>query len=273
MYNLPLPTCSPLDDYDYVMASRSAKNAAVLATLRPHVDTAYTAYQSNLAKVRPITLQPSEAKVLRGNFDRIATGKPCDSIRSELLASTRDGQCPYCRLEDAWVLDHILEKKPYPEYSVLRYNLAPVCSRCNTAKENNASRFTGRPKFHLYFMGYPAKDFLELKIDVSGRLASFEFALAKPSGMPAVDFDALEAHFGMVDLRKRYARRARVEMRDRKLEMQRLHKKFGVKSVQKFLQRQAASVAHNWSPTDWAVVLFETASADAGFCDSGIYLL
>lgn len=276
MYNIPVPACSPRRDYDYVAASRRAKTTAVLNALRPCVSAAYGAYQAargNTSAITPLRLTPAETKILKGNFDRLDKDKPCSSIRSDLLATTESGQCPYCRLEEATTLDHILEKVKYPEFSVLRFNLAPCCPRCNTTKQNNAKKVAGAPNFHLYYAGYPLDPFLTVRIVIAPPMVTFEFSLTRPSSLPPAAYAALQGHFDSLELAGRYRRRARTEMQDLKYEMQRLHGVGGRDTVKTFLARLAVSAARNWSAQDWRHVLLASAAADIDFCDHGIFLL
>lgn len=276
MYALPVPPCNAMADYDWVSSTRNPANEVRLVLLRSQVAGAYRQYQTERGfslNLSPLPLGADDSNVLYGNFDRMDKGKPCDKIRFELLATTQSGQCPYCRLEDATTLDHILERTRFPEFSVLRTNLAPVCPKCNTIKQNNAHLMAGRGTHHLYYAGFPTSEFLVLNIKSVSPLVEFKFSLTRPAGMSAIDFDALQAHFDVLDLAARYGRRARVEMQDRRFEMQRLHKLNGPGEVADFLQRLADSAAANWSDQDWLAVLLSTAANDSDFCDRGIFLL
>jgi hypothetical protein len=275
MYNAPAPAYNAGTDYDFVAASRRPVTQARLSALRAPVMTAYSDY---LAHAHRIDLLPkmagvcsSDRTLLRSNFTRMDTGKPCSSIRTEILSRTKDSKCPYCRLTDASTLDHILEKGPYPEHSVLRANLAPVCERCNTLKETNKKLVAGRHTFHLYFDGYPFKDFLTATPHYSDKRAWFEFKLTNPGGIGAQHWDALEAHFIRLGLAKRYRSRARTEMGDRRHLLQKLHKKKGPDAVAKNLRSYAKSVALNWSNQDWLCVMLLAGAEDKDFCDKGIF--
>jgi hypothetical protein len=173
-------------------------------------------------------------------------------------------------LEEATTLDHILEKEDYPEFSILRVNLAPVCARCNTLKQTNKGAVTGRERIHLYFSGYPAENFLVSQPLIRESSVSFKFSLQAPPGIDPLWREALEAHFVSLDLAARYERRAQVEMQDRREEMLRVHSVSGGAGVERFLKSNAQSISANWSRQDWLSVLLLGAAGDAEFCEEGV---
>jgi hypothetical protein len=220
-----------------------------------------------------LSLNKAEIRALQTNFDKFDKGKPCADIRSDILASTVLGQCPYCRLNDATTLDHILSKSTYPEYAVLRPNLAPCCSDCNTSKQATSWALAHRPLFHLYFHGFPAVSYLHVSVDVSPKGVRFRFDVRKPAAMSAPDFAVVETHFESVGLAARYERRASVEMREIAEYLQRMHQLRGVPAVQAYLRRLAGSKTRAWSQADWKSALLTAAADSPEFCNAGIFLL
>ncbi|WP_460810032.1 HNH endonuclease [Microlunatus endophyticus] len=211
--------------------------------------------------------------ILRENYRKLDKNASCDRIRNEILESTKWGRCPYCRLEEATTLDHILEKEDYPEFSILRLNLAPVCSRCNTLKQTNKGLVAGHERLHLYFSGYPMEEFLVSRPVLRASSVAFKFFLRAPSGIDPWWWDAIEAHFVSLDLAGRYERRAQVEMQDRRDEMLRVHAASGGSGVQRFLQSNAQSISANWSREDWLSALLIGAAGDTIFCNMGVHRL
>lgn len=276
MYNAESPQSGDMADYDVIADSRSTRNKARLVELRDSVAMHYGNYYGHGTDVDLITKAEyvdDDRCLLRENFSRLDKGKKCDFIRDEILSRTKGGRCPYCRLEEATTLDHIIGKETHPEYAALRVNLAPVCSRCNTLKETNSRRVAGRRKLHLYFHGYPTHEFLTAGVVLSSSSVAFEFGLTPPRDVNPDWWDALEAHFISLDLASRYAKRAHTEMQDRKHLLVMLHDALGPGGVAKYLRIDATSIAHNWSDQDWLPVLLNNSAASEEFCDRGIRLL
>ncbi|MDO5697502.1 MAG: hypothetical protein Q4G51_05955 [Dermatophilus congolensis] len=276
MYNITAPNCDPLADYDRVASAKSRKNQTLLAHLRPRVAQAYSTYVANgqaINSITPVTLAAAERTLLYSLFERLDANSPCKDIRSTLLAATKSGLCPYCRIHDATTLDHILERRDFPEFSVLRMNLAPCCERCNTRKQHNRNKAAGRPPFHLYFAGYPTDSFLIAAVDIADRGVHVHFELQRPDSYSKDRFAALERHFEAVELSSRYARRALSELRDRAQQMKTLHSVGGAQTVSDYLKRDAQSRAARWSGNDWLVVALQAAADSPDFCEEGLYLL
>lgn len=279
MYNLSTPAVNHVDDFDEVVESRSAPNQVRLLALRALIIWAYNQYNfagvhgASMGTVAPLALNQDDRSVLHSNFDRLSTGKPCDRIREELLASAQDGICPYCRLQDATTLDHVLERNDFPELSVLRTNLAPVCSLCNTTKQNTRTSVSHLEPFHLYYRGFPPSDFLHVVVSVTTDRVDIAFTLKRPPGVTAGWFSALQRHFLGLKLAVRYQQRARSELRDRLLDMRRLYAKGGHSRVATFLERDAESRASNWSDQDWLPTLLRAAAQSRAFCNGGFEVL
>lgn len=276
MYNASPPTARPLDDYDLVASRRRPATRERLETIRPDVAIAYTAYGRHAHSIKSLAeavFDQDDRTILRSNYRKLDKNAACSAIRDEILMSTRWGKCPYCRLDDATTLDHILEKEDYPEFSILRMNLAPVCGRCNTLKETNAYLVVNREKLHLYFQGFPFQTYLVSKPLIRSSSVTFEFSLAAPQGVDPLWWDAIEAHFLSLDLAGRFRTRAQAEMQDRREEMLRVRSSRGAQGVEKFLRSQAQSIGANWSEQDWVYALLTGAADDTAFCDWGIHRL
>ena len=279
MYNVSPPVLNHMDDYDEIVRSRSAPFQVRLVALRAVIIWAYNQYNfagvhgASMGTVTPLTLHPDDHSALYSNFDRLSTGKPCDKIRQELLASAQDGMCPYCRLHDATTLDHILERSDYAELSVLRTNLAPVCGLCNTTKQNTKTSVSHLEPFHLYYRGFPSSDYLDVAISVTAARVDITFKLTHPPTITTDWFSALQRHFIGLKLAQRYQRRARSELRDRLLDMRRVYAKGGHSRVATFLERDAESRASNWSDQDWLPTLLRAAAQSQEFCDGGFDVL
>lgn len=213
-------------------------------------------------------------ELLHSNFSRLDKGKPCDNIRMEILAGAQDGQCPYCSLQDASSIDHILERTTHPEFAVLRLNLAPVCETCNREKERTRSRFRGRPRLHLHFDGFPIEPYLKVCIRQRSGLNTFDYSISRPSTLVnETAWLALKGHFESLNLARRFSIRSQKEMNDRALHLKDVRSCRGPEGVAALLGAQAESVAYARGNGYWLSCLFRDASQDEQFCDSGVNLL
>lgn len=276
MHNIASPLNDGLIDFDRICASRNKENQETLSSARTAVSISYANYKRSAPRLDSLgreTFPIGVEKTLRSNFSRLDTGQPCADIRDETISRTRVGQCPYCSLEDASSLDHILEKKSHPEFAVLRLNLAPVCDRCNREKEHGRRRDPTLPTFHLYFDGFPLEPHLEVRMGTDSQTVVFDFELLRPPSMEAGAWHALQAHYVILDLAKRYSIRAQKEMNDRAESLQRLRRNGGREAVSDYLNQDARSSARYWGDGYWLSSLLRAAAQDENFCNAGIDLL
>lgn len=276
MYNIAAPIVDNIKEYDRVIATRSSKNAEYLRALRSTIRASYASYAASAPRVEsivPARLATSSRNLLRSNFTRLDSGKPCSDIRQEIFSRTTNALCPYCRLADATTLDHILEKNAFPEFSILRVNLAPVCDSCNRKKESNRRESEGRARLHLYFDGFPTEPHIRMTPEIHGEIVTFRFWLTRPSSVEATWWEAVETHFETLGLALRYATRAQMEMNDRAEILQNLRRRGGPDEVSRHLRVDSGSRAKYWGRQDWVCALLDGASQDADFCDKGVFLL
>lgn len=277
MHNIPSPYGNDLADFDLVCESRNTHNRDLLKSVRPKVSSQYERYvtSSRLAGAPEAESFSGEVrKLLFSNFSKMDTGKACEHLRMEVFTRTQDGQCPYCSLQDASSLDHIIERSTHPEFAVLRLNLAPVCERCNREKENARAKCDRNHRFHLYFDGFPLEPCLQIAIGVISDTIVFNFSMTRPASL--VDdrhWAALNDHFESLDLASRYAIRSQKEMNDRAHFLQALRRSKGPTAVSDFLASQADSVATMRGEGYWLATLFQSAADNVQFCDSWIFHL
>lgn len=274
MYNLGAPQDCYMDEFDALASSKSPANRRALERLRPQVKRAYGDYiraGRSIHSLTPQALARPDSALLYKTFDGLHKGRPLAYVRDELMASAQNGHCPYCRVGEVFVLDHILERKIFPEFATLRLNLAPVCASCNSKKQTNASSFPG-PPLHVYSSPFPSEDFLLARL-VRGSLRGwlFKFSVNCPAKVPSVNFEAVSRHFELLELPSRYARAAISALGDRRLEILEQHALGGSRQVSTYLERAARSQAANWSRNDWLAAALRSAAENEEFCAEGIF--
>lgn len=115
-------------------------------------------------------------------------------------------KCPYCTLNEANTLEHILPKQLYPEYAVHAYNLIPCCSKCNTYKGDDIKDVSGTPwTLNFYYHDPDAFQYLEaeFKTDEKG-FPSFEYHLNFPDDCDQLLKKIIENHYKKMHLLDRF---------------------------------------------------------------------
>ena len=276
MYNVAATPCSPLIDYDEICTHRAPSIRPRLVGIRAQIADSYQVYESTVEHLRDLSPSPfstQDQEMLLNNYRHLDKSASCEHIRNEILASTKQSRCPYCRLNEVSTLDHIVEKRAHPEYSVLRDNLAPACSDCNTKKEHNRTKGMNRQILHLYRQGFPKNEFLVATPEFEADAVNFRFELKRPASVSSTTWwDAIEWHFERLELARRYRARSVMEMQDRRLNLIEM-RAFGPKIVRDFLLWEARSIAYNWGEQDWQHALLIGAASSPDFCDWGVNLL
>lgn len=82
-------------------------------------------------------------------YDKRKGGGPIRRIRQTkgLLS------CPMCGSPTTGSIDHLLPRAVYPEFSIMRANLVPACTHCNSANKGNKHRGDAQPErfIHPYY--------------------------------------------------------------------------------------------------------------------------
>ena len=231
----------------------------------------YVGSGRSIGSLPPVGFAKDDQNALSSNFDRLSKGNPCEDIRFEVLATSRAGLCPYCRLSEATTIDHILEKVDFPEFSILRENLAPCCPNCNGRKE--ATRRQNPRGLHLYYQGFPTVPFLDVRIAVGSVAVNYDFSISTSSTPDRVWLQEVEVHFRRMNLATRFGNGAISVMSDLGLPLRIAHDLGGKGDVRSCLNRFADGVARHWTEGDWKTALLRHAANSEEFCDRGVFLL
>lgn len=148
MKHLPLPATAAVDDAVVTDLCQhlpfTSHQGTWLATY-----AAYRAAGSDPWAVPPFTFAPDISGEQYALYSAKAASKPIKDIREieGLLC------CPLCGSQTTNSLDHLLPRIVYPEFSIMRANLVPACSHCNSASKRNKHRGAAAPErfIHPYF--------------------------------------------------------------------------------------------------------------------------
>lgn len=126
-----------------------------------------------------------------------------------LNPQTYNNLCPYCTLNEANTMEHILPKEKFPEYSVDTLNLIPACSACNSKKGDAVLNSEGK-KFtiNLYTDKLPNIQYLFVDFKLIGDDIKAIYRLDNPYKIDAELFALIERHFKRFNLLERFSLKA-----------------------------------------------------------------
>lgn len=180
MKRLPLPATEADDDRVLTAASRKPEFAGQAQTW----SAAYASYRqagSDPWQVTPGAYPQPVRDALYGLYDSRKNGGPIRRIRrTEGLLS-----CPLCGSGTTGSLDHLLPRAVYPEFSIMRANLVPACTHCNSAAKGNKHRGPAAPErfIHPYFDDFADDPIWRVRVNPPYAAATFD-AVTEP-GLPA----------------------------------------------------------------------------------------
>lgn len=114
--------------------------------------------------------------------------------------------CPYCTINQADTIDHILPQKTYPEFAINVHNLIPACSACNRLKGKKVLNDNNEKIIINYYTDtLPDVQYLfaEFRYDEKGKLEC-EYRLENPNNI--IDdniYSLLLRHYRKLDLLNR----------------------------------------------------------------------
>ena len=133
---------------------------------------AYRAAGSDPWTVTPHAFLPDMHDAQYDLYDTRKGTKPLKAIReiAGLLC------CPLCGSQTTNSLDHLLPRAVYPEFSIMRANLVPACTHCNSSSKGNKHRGAVAPErfIHPYFDAFADKAIWRLRINPPYEAATFD---------------------------------------------------------------------------------------------------
>lgn len=178
MQHLPFPVSAEIDEAEINKLARNPdwkpQQAAWIV--------AYQEYRANEGS--PFTVAPKDFGfgVSDRQYKLYDTRKSSGELRR---MRTKKGlkSCPVCGSPVTGGLDHYLPRKIYPEFSVMRANLIPACTHCNTGVKGQTVH-GGKPRrfIHPYF-----DDWAEQAIWYVEIVPPFKAAKFVPRPLPGLD--------------------------------------------------------------------------------------
>lgn len=111
---------------------------------------AYRAGRGDPWVMNPANFTPKEKQALSGLYELRRKNGPIKRIRRLPEGSL---SCPMCGSPGGRSLDHALPKSEFPEFSILRENLVPACTICNSDEKGARYRGSKPPErpIHPYY--------------------------------------------------------------------------------------------------------------------------
>lgn len=142
-------------------------------------------------------------------YDRYRSGQSTDQDIVRAVSEPLPTHCPYCgsRMRRkvggrAYDRDHILPRSKYPEFSVLRLNIVPLCDICNEAKGNACLDTKGEWQFlHPYFDRFLTQNVVSAVARVEDGAILIAFAPA--ADVPSHARERVARHMSALDLATR----------------------------------------------------------------------
>jgi len=170
----------PLDAGDRVIlaqcrkpgwAARQAQWLAAAAT--------YRRFRGNPWRVVPVGFTGADADELYDLYDLRAGNGPIARIRRPPVPFK---SCPMCGSLGGRSLDHALPRKRFPEFAILRENLVPACTMCNSDEKGGTYRGRRPERFiHPYYDRWAARALWRIQFDPDLDVLQF-----KPVALPTL---------------------------------------------------------------------------------------
>lgn len=136
-------------------AAREARWLAAAAT--------YRRFHGNPWRVRPAGFTGADEAALYALYDSRGRSGPINRIRRPEIPFR---SCPTCGSLGGRSLDHALPRGRFPEFSILRENLVPACTMCNTDEKGGTYRGRRPERFiHPYYDRWASRALWRVEFD------------------------------------------------------------------------------------------------------------
>lgn len=132
-------------------------------------------------------------------------------IRLKTILTTDDNGCiqplcPFCTINNANTLDHLIPKAEFPEFSDNPKNLMPCCSECNGLKSTIWRENTERKYLNLYLDDLPEKQFLFVRLTLQDGAICAKYFLENREEIDNKLFTRIANHYDKLCLCKRFSK-------------------------------------------------------------------
>lgn len=184
--------------------------------------------------------------------------KAFSELRIELTtdeAGKISNLCPYCLLEIAGTLDHIIPQTSFPEYSTHPFNLIPCCSTCNSKKSDDWKENGNRSIIDFYVDDIPAIQFLHVNLTLNNRKLDITYSISFPPNYDPLLQKRLEHHFAKLDLLNRYRENSDDKVDELVSEIKVVSGCCGDDIIRNIISKQAHDMQQKYGVNYWVSIL------------------
>ena len=266
------------DFYDLCITGKHEPTKQNLVNKRPILKLSANTYDANalLCKLHEISaltndkLLPLTKKDLENLYDQRMVNGPGRSIYDQLLVSAKKDGCCFCSYEEPTELDHFLPKTVFPEFSILPFNLIPICHRCNKLKSTYVPEKSEKSYIHPYYEICDSMIWLNAVVNfeldaaptVTYHIAE-EIADSDPDLAKRIQFQ-----FKELQLNYRYSLRATIEISGIAYKLEKLFADGGKNNVCNYLKEEAES-REEINQNSWQTALYNCLYRSDEFCNVG----
>lgn len=215
MKNLKPLECNYLDVYKRIAISRnSASDAGVIAKNQTALSARISDYLGNCYSLEKVIQRSWDCETTETLISLFK--KKCrisDELKRDIKKLSFSGRCPYCGIGETNSVEHYLPLKKYPEFSVLTLNLLPVCSMCNSYKNDTLVDISGnRTTINFYYDPIDSERFLHCEIIYENDVPVPYFNIDPKINSPINPI--IKNHFNRLSLSSRYTSSSNEQISD-----------------------------------------------------------
>lgn len=169
MRHLALPA-KPAEDKAVIAKLGKTPNWAAHLALWEQAYDSYQLYGGDPHQVAATVFGAGVGALQYALYDGRRNTKPFTAIRRQ----TGLPSCPMCGSSSIGTLDHYLPREIYGEFSIMRANLLPACTHCNSDEKGGAYKGASPARFiHPYYDVWADQPLWRVRIDPPYRAATF----------------------------------------------------------------------------------------------------
>lgn len=189
------------------------------------------------------------------------------SLRQSLKLAAN--QCPYCGFGEIADLDHHLQKRAYPWFSIFALNLVPACAVCNRHKPKKPRVTLGKHHVHAYLDDVPPARFLRADATLEDGALVVQFRIDNTAALEPEMAARLEQHLKDFRLNERYPAQVTTHLGNLLTSLRQQFDAGGSDAVREYLAQCAEGSLTFHGPNDWRQAMLEAVAACNEFCDGG----
>jgi hypothetical protein len=277
MHSLPKPLIEFDISYNSCISNKKDPTEEILKQIFPILDNAAKSYDEKATNGIIYELDPikydSLSPVTKEDLGNLYTNNMSKTksrgrfIYDKILVKSKRDKCCFCSYEEPTEIDHFLPKSIFSEFSILPFNLLPVCHRCNKLKSGKFYKDIRKTYIHAYYENYG--DITWLKANVTyeiGNAPTVNYYICDQLHKSSPELATrIQFQFNKLELDDRYSQQAATEISEIAHRIRRVFEEGGEDNVKKYLKEDAAS-KESCNRNSWQSALYNSLYRDGRFC-------